>query len=87
MHEQQQRSSDRRLFLSGIFQAIRCEEHCPRDPVSQEDYVFDRLCELMEEQQIDASDAQDALNAYLAYVRPDARVVHLGEIVSRPFYE
>lgn len=77
----------RTLYLRGIFQAIRCEEYCPNDPTAQEDYMFDRLCELMETGQVDAADAQDAFNAYISYSRPDTRIVHLGEAVSRPYHE
>lgn len=72
--------------LRQIYQAIVCEEHCPRDGTAQEDYIFDRLCELTEGNGITAEEAQDSFNLYRLYANPEpAR--HLGQVVARPFYE
>lgn len=86
--EQQHQPQDRKRYIRTIWQSIRCEEYCPTDQTAQEDYVWDRLCELVEENAYDTDTAQEAYDDYRIHNHNDMVVRHLGQqAVSRPFYE
>lgn len=70
-----------------VIQSIQSEEHWPSDPIAQEDYMFDRLCELMEENALTGDEAHICFTGFIQAMRPDTRVVHLGVQVSNGFYE
>ena len=74
-------------FYRQVQQTIQCEEYYPQDDTAQEDFMFDRLCELVEENVIGSAEAQDCFNDWILRRRPDTIVIHLGQTVARPFYE
>jgi len=74
-------------FFHGMIQAIRGEGDFPKDPISAEDEMFYRLGELTEDNTISEQEAIDCFAQYIKSVRPDVRVIHLGQTVSKPFYE
>ena len=73
-------------FYRGMIQAILAEEPC-RDPIAREDAIFYRLGELADENAISEREATECWHQYISETRPDTVVVHLGQTVSRPFYE
>lgn len=76
-------------FYRGMYQAILGEEPHVTDPIAREDTVFYRLGELVEENAITSDEAFDCFNQYILSVRPDVKVIHLGQVISKQarFYE
>lgn len=74
-------------FYRGLIQGMVGEQGFPRDPIAAEDEIFYRLGELVDENAITAEEGQECFNQYLRQSRNVARVTHLGQIISRPFYE
>jgi hypothetical protein len=72
-----------------MIQGIVGERGFPKDPILAEDEIFYRLGELAsgKDPVITTDEAFDCFNQYIESTRPDAKVIHLGEFVSRPFYE
>lgn len=73
-------------FYKGMVQAIIAEEP-HQDPIAREDSIWYRLNDLVEENAITVDEAQECFGQYIQSVRPDVRVIHLGQTVSKPFYE
>jgi len=74
-------------FYRGLIQGMVGEQGFPRDPIAAEDEVFYRLGELVEENAISDKEAMECWQQYIQQVRPYFRVIHLGQTVSKPFYE
>ena len=75
-------------FYKGMYQAILAEE--PNlDPIAREDAVWYRLNDLVDENAITTDEAQECFGQYIESVRPDVRVIHLGQVISERarFYE
>ena len=70
-----------------IIQSIQAEEYWPNDPIAQEDYMFDKLCELMEENGLTGDEAHLCFTGFIASQRPDVTVIHIQQPVSGAFYE
>ena len=75
-------------FYRGMIQAILAEEPC-RDPIAREDAVWFRLNDLVEENALTTDEAQECFSQYILSQRPDVKVIHLGQYVSKKarFYE
>lgn len=81
-------------FYKGMIQAILGEEPHVTDPIAREDIMFYRLGELCSEENDEPPiiTQQEAMECWLQYihsVRPDVRVIHLGQVISERarFYE
>lgn len=76
-------------FYKGMIQAILGEEPHVTDPIAREDAIWYRLNDLAEENAITTDEAQECFNQYIHSVRPDVRVIHLGQVISERarFYE
>lgn len=71
-----------------IRQTIESEEYYPRDPIGQEDFMLDRLADLVEDNLVDPVEAEAIFTDWIREKRPDTVVIHLGSVaVSKPFYE
>jgi hypothetical protein len=74
-----------------IIQSILAENPHETDFIAQEDEVFYRLGELCSDDLHPAilteEEAMDCWTQFVQETRPDVRIVHLGEIIARPFYE
>lgn len=75
-------------FYKGMTQAIIAEEP-HQDPIAREDAIWYRLNDLAEDNAITTEEAQECFNQYIQSVRPDVRVIHLGQVISERarFYE
>lgn len=82
---------EKRLFYRGMIQGIVGEQGFPKDPIGAEDEVFYRLGELCsgDDPIITEAEAMECWTQYIGQVRPDVRVIHLGEVISERarFYE
>jgi hypothetical protein len=76
-------------FYKGMLQAIQGEGNFPKDPIAAEDEIFYRLGELVDENAITAEESMECWTQYIQSVRPDVRVIHLGQTISERsrFYE
>lgn len=76
-------------FYKGVIQGIVGERGFPQDPTQAEDDIFWRLGELAsgKDPVITDEEALECWTQYIQSVQPDARVIHLGQTVARPFYE
>jgi hypothetical protein len=74
-------------FYRGVYQAILGEEPRVTDPVAREDVVFYRLGELVDEEILTPDESMECWTQYVSQTRPDTVVIHLGQTVSKPFYE
>ena len=70
-----------------IVQSIVGEQGFPQDPIAAEDELFYRLGELVDENALTSDEAFEVYASYIESQRPDARIIHLGERVARPFFE
>lgn len=76
-------------FFRGLQQGIM-GENFPQDPTAQEDEMWWRLNELVEENAISAEEGQECFNDWLLQRRPDVKIIHLGQITISErarFYE
>lgn len=78
-------------FYRGMIQAILAETPHETDPIAREDNVFYRLGELAmgDDPVITDREAMECWEQYIQSTRPDAKVIHIGEVVSERarFYE
>lgn len=76
-------------FYTGMIQGMVGEQGFPKDPIAAEDEIFYRLGELVDENAITAEESMECWTQYIQSVRPDVRVIHLGEVISERarFYE
>lgn len=79
----------RMRLLDNLLQQIENDPEYPKyPPHAQEDYMLDRLYEIDEENGLPYNvDPHDLFMTWISKRRPDTKVIHLGETVSKPFYE
>ena len=78
----------KRLQRMRMAQQIENEEDYPSDPVWQEDFMLDRLTDLVESNAVDPVEADEVFTDWYQRRNPDTRIVYLGEVaVPKPFYE
>lgn len=71
-----------------VARTIEQEEGYPSDAIWQEDYMLERLTDLIEENGIDPIQADETFNDWYRLRHPDTRVIYLGEVaVPKPFVE
>lgn len=74
-----------RLRLS---QQIECEEDYPCDPIWQEDFMLERLTDLIERNAVDPIEADEVFRDWYNRRNPDTTVIFLGETaIGKPFIE
>lgn len=78
----------------GIIQSILAENPHEKDPIAREDAIYFRLGELCSEEcyqppLLTEAESMECWTQYIQSVRPDVRVIHLGEVISERarFYE
>lgn len=76
-------------LYTGMIRSIMGEQGFPKDPIDAEDEMFYRLGELVDEDAITAEESMECWTQYIQGVRPDVRVIHLGQTISERarFYE
>ena len=76
-------------LYKGMIQGMVGEQGFPKDPIDAEDEIFYRLGELVDDNAITAEEAMECWLQYIHSVRPDVRVIHLGQVISERarFYE
>jgi len=78
----------KRIQRMRMAQQIECEEDYPTDPIWQEDFMLERLTDLIEVNAVDPVEADQVFTDWYTRRNPDTRVVYLGEVaVPKPFYE
>jgi hypothetical protein len=67
--------NDRHRFYTTVQQQIEAEEHYPSDPIGQEDFMYDRVYELAEQNAIDVYEAHNIFASWIMRRRPDTKVI------------
>ena len=70
-----------------IQQSIESEEGFPQDELGQQDFMLDRLNELVEDNLVDPVEAEEVFRDWYNRHNPMVVVKFLGSTVSKPFYE
>ena len=71
-----------------IAQQIECEENYPCDLIWQEDFMLERLVDLIETNAVDPIEADEVFRDWYNQRNPQIRVIYLGETaIGKPFVE
>lgn len=79
----------RMRVLNNLIQQIENDPEYPKyPPHDQEDYVLGRLYRMDEQNGLPYNvDPHDLFTTWITKRRPDTTVIHLGQHISKPFYE